>query len=84
MVANPYKDKKKIKDYKSIKFTFAKESEAFQNWFKKTFPNKNYDDLYSEEKGRIRKLFETVEKQAVKEISTTKKFAPILKKTLNL
>ena len=79
MVANPYKDTKTIKDYKSIKYTFAKESKEFQEWFKKTFPNKNYDDLYSEEKGRIRRLFETVQRQAAKKILTTKKFAPFLK-----
>jgi hypothetical protein len=79
MAINPYKDTKTIKDYKTIKYTFAKESKAFQDWFKKTFPNKNYDDLYSEEKGRIRRLFETVERQAAKKILTTKKFAPFLK-----
>ena len=71
MAINPYKDTKTIKDYKTIKYTFAKESKAFQDWFKKTFPNKNYDDLYSEEKGRIRRLFETVERQAAKKILTT-------------
>ena len=51
----------------------------FKIGLKKTFPNKKYDNLYSEEKGRIRRLFETVEKQAAKEILTTKKFAPFLK-----
>ena len=40
MAINPYKDTKTIKDYKSVQYTFAKESKAFQDWFKKTFCSK--------------------------------------------
>ena len=75
---DPYKDLKES-SYKNIKHTFANASEEFQKWFKKNYPNQNYDSFYSEEKQRIRSLFDTVQRQAKNVLLRAKKFAPIIK-----
>ena len=77
---NPYKDVKAVvKESPNIKHTFATASEEFQKWFKKNYPNQNYDSFYSEEKQRIRNLFDTVQRQAKNVLLRAKKFAPIIK-----
>ena len=75
---NPYKDLK-TSDYSNIEFTFENASKEFQEWFKKNYPGQNYDLFYSEEKRRIRNLFDTVQKQEANKLLRAKKFAPIIK-----
>tara|TARA_R100000654_G_scaffold20025_1_gene40554 strand:- start:39 stop:2165 length:2127 start_codon:yes stop_codon:yes gene_type:complete len=75
---NPYKDLK-TSDYSNIEFTFENASKEFQEWFKKNYPGQDYDSFYSEEKRRIRNLFDTVQKQAANKLLREKKFAPIIK-----
>jgi len=75
---NPYKDLK-TSAYSNIEFTFKNASKEFQRWFKKNYPNQDYDSFYSEEKRRIRNLFDTVQKQATNKLLRAKKFAPIIK-----
>ena len=75
---NPYKDLK-TSDYSNIEFTFENASKEFQEWFKKNYPGQNYDLFYSEEKRRIRNLFDTVQKQAANKLLRAKKFTPIIK-----
>ena len=75
---NPYKDLK-TSDYSNIEFTFENASKEFQEWFKKNYPGQDYDSFYSEEKRRIRNLFDTVQKQAANKLLRAKKFTPIIK-----
>ena len=75
---DPYKDLK-TSSYSNIEFTFENASKEFQEWFKKNYPGQNYDSFYSEEKRRIRNLFDTVQKQAANKLLRAKKFAPIIK-----
>ena len=75
---DPYKDLK-TSAYSNIEFTFENASKEFQEWFKKNYPGQDYDSFYSEEKRRIRNLFDTVQKQAANKLLRTKKFAPIIK-----
>ena len=75
---NPYKDLK-TSAYSNIEFTFKNATKEFQRWFKKNYPNQDYDSFYSEEKRRIRNLFDTVQKQATNKLLRAKKFAPIIK-----
>mgnify|MGYP003147306648 CR=1 FL=1 len=75
---NPYKDLK-TSSYSNIEFTFENASKEFQEWFKKNYPGQDYDSFYSEEKRRIRNLFDTVQKQAANKLLRAKKFTPIIK-----
>ena len=75
---DPYKDLK-TSAYSNIEFTFENASKEFQEWFKKNYPGQNYDSFYSEEKRRIRNLFDTVQKQAANKLLRAKKFTPIIK-----
>ena len=75
---DPYKDLK-TSAYSNIEFTFENASKEFQEWFKKNYPGQDYDSFYSEEKRRIRNLFDTVQKQAANKLLRAKKFAPIIK-----
>jgi hypothetical protein len=75
---NPYKDLK-TSSYSNIEFTFENASKEFQKWFKKNYPGQDYDSFYSEEKRRIRNLFDTVQRQAANKLLKAKKFAPIVK-----
>ena len=74
---NPYKDLK-TSAYSNIEFTFQNASKEFQEWFKKNYPDQDYDSFYSEEKRRIRNLFDTVQKQAANKLLREKKFATIM------
>ena len=75
---DPYKDLK-TSSYSNIEFTFENSSDEFKKWFKKNYPNQDYDSFYSEEKRRIRNLFDTVQKQEANKLLRAKKFNPIIK-----